>query len=68
MDRFLKDKIFSENIDFVNKIVELVELLIEYREFDDLNDDDNLNEVKTFYLNELMVRLLKTKVFKRFFS
>ena len=52
-DKFSKDVNFCQYIDFVNKIVDLIDLLIEYRDFK--KNFDASDELNTFYLNELMV-------------
>lgn len=40
------------HVDFVKKFVELFDLLVEYR---DLKDESS-EELKTFYLNEILVK------------
>ena len=43
----------KKNVDFVKNVVELFELLVEYR---DLRIESS-DELKTFYLNEILVGL-----------
>jgi hypothetical protein len=50
-DKFTKNRTLNDNIDFVNKLVDLIDLLIEYR---DLKVNDSLDQLKTLYLYELM--------------
>ena len=42
-----------KNIEFVKKIVDLFDLLVEYRDLH--RDSDSSDELKTFYLNQLLV-------------
>jgi dedicator of cytokinesis protein 1 len=50
-DKFLKNRTLCDHIDYVHKLVDLIDLLIEYR---DLQVNDPLHQLKTLYLHELM--------------
>jgi dedicator of cytokinesis protein 1 len=50
-DKFMKNRALSDHIDYVDKLVDLIDLLIEYR---DLEVNDSFNQLKTLYLYELM--------------
>jgi hypothetical protein len=43
----------KKNVDFVKNVVELFELLVEYRDLKIESSD----ELKTFYLNEILVKI-----------
>ncbi len=44
-----------KNIEFVKKVVELFDLLVEYRSLQ--AESTSSDELKTYYLNELLVRI-----------
>ena len=50
----------KKNVDFVKNVVELFELLVEYRDLKIESSD----ELKTFYLNEILVCILFCSVYK----
>ncbi len=51
-EKFKAHAYFSRHVAWVGKIVELFELLVEYRQMEEADASD---ELKTFYLNEILV-------------
>jgi hypothetical protein len=60
-ERFNAHVGLKQNVEFVKNIVDLIDLLSEYRELKEESSD----ELKTFYLNEILVIVVPLSNIKR---